>query len=335
MDVNLPVDAVRELVVRSLVGASVSAANAEAMAEVIAMAQADDCPSHGLYRVRGCIDAVRSGKVRPDSEPVIVSEDACVVRVDGASGFAPLALSVGRRPLIEAARRYGAGILAIRNCYHFSALWADIEPLVAQGLVVWAFTVGRHCVALADGRKPAMGANPMAFGFPLGEGRMPYIFDQSISAAARGEVELHARDGRPIPEGWALDGSGEPTRDARAALDGALKAFGGHKGAALGLMIELLAGPLIGDLTSAEALAADSGDGGPLRGGYLMIAIDPRRFAASGENLRSAHAFLRQLREDNPASRLPSERRYKAREASRRHGARVQQWIVDDLLPKG
>ena len=71
---------------------------------------------------------------------------------------------------------------------------------------------------------------------------------------ARGEIELHRRAGQPLPEGWAIDADGQPTTDPAAALAGAMLPFGGHKGSAIGTMIELLAGVMIGDLTSPEVL---------------------------------------------------------------------------------
>ncbi|MCC0297178.1 Ldh family oxidoreductase, partial [Pseudomonas aeruginosa] len=79
----------------------------------------------------------------------------------------------------------------------------------------------------------------------------------------------------PIPLGWGVDEQGEPTTDASAALRGAMLTFGGHKGSALAAMVELLAGPLIGDLTSAESLAYDEGSRSSPYGGELLIAIDP------------------------------------------------------------
>jgi LDH2 family malate/lactate/ureidoglycolate dehydrogenase len=98
-----------------------------------------------------------------------------------------------------------------------------------------------------------LGTNPFAFGWPR-EGQLPYVFDFATSVAARGEIELHRRAGTTLPEGWAIDAEGRPTTDPETALAGAMLSFGGHKGSAIGTMIELLAGIMIGDLTSRGAL---------------------------------------------------------------------------------
>ncbi|RAD84531.1 oxidoreductase, partial [Burkholderia multivorans] len=80
-------------------------------------------------------------------------------------------------------------------------------------------------------------------------------------AIARGDIELHAKQGKPIPPEWAIDAQGRPTTDPQAALQGAMRTFGGHKGSALAAMVELLGGALIGDLTSRESMDFDEGVG--------------------------------------------------------------------------
>lgn len=134
-----------------------------------------------------------------------------------------------------------------------------------------------HGLPLLAGCSHFFGTNPIAFGWPREE-KPPFIFDMATSAAARGEIQLHQRAGKAVPEGWGIDGDGQATTDAQAILDGAMLTFGGHKGSALAAMVELLAGPLIGDMTSAESLAWDNGAGGLPYGGELILALDPVRF---------------------------------------------------------
>jgi len=138
------------------------------------------------------------------------------------------------------------------------------------------------------------------------------VFDQASSASARGEIMLAQRDGHALPEGWAIDQHGNPTTDPSAALGGAQLPFGGYKGAAIALMVELLAGALIGDVLSFEASQRDNKDGGPPVGGEFMIAIDPGRCVAGGDGAASlAHAeqlFEKILEQEG--TRLPADRRY-------------------------
>jgi delta1-piperideine-2-carboxylate reductase len=255
------------------------------------------------------------------------------VQVDGQNGFAPLALRLGYAPLAEKARRHGIAALAVTRIYHFAALWPEVEALAAQGLVALAWTAAMSYVAPAGGNKPLYGTNPMAFAWPR-VGHPPLVFDQASSASARGEIQLHLRAGAPLPEGWAIDADGHPTTDAAAALAGAQLPFGGYKGAALALMIELLAGALIGEVFSFEASERDNHDGGPPVGGELIIAVDPARCVGHGDRPRQlAHAeqlFARILAQEG--TRLPSDRRYAARQRTPTEGITMPQALYEELL---
>ncbi|GLK73510.1 Ldh family oxidoreductase [Ancylobacter dichloromethanicus] len=314
--VRLSLDDVHALARDTLLAAGLGAPHAAAIARSITRAQADECHSHGLYRLLGYVDSVRSGKVERQALPVLTRATPVVLRVDARRGFAPLAIETAVPALIEAAKTYGIAALAIHECYHFSALWADIEPAVEAGLAAWCFTVGQCCVAPSGGSAPLFGTNPIAFGWPGPAGR-PFLFDFATSAAARGEVELKRRAGEPLPEGWAIGPDGAPTTDPATALAGALLPFGGHKGSALSLMVELIAGPLIGDVTSRQARALENGDAGPPLGGELFIAIDPAAFGGEtlGRRLAEAEELFAQVKAQ-PGARLPSERRYAARARS-------------------
>jgi delta1-piperideine-2-carboxylate reductase len=310
----------------------VSQAQARAVADTITAAERDDCKSHGLFRLPGYVSSVRSGKVTADAVPQVCDLAPAIVQVDGQNGFAPLALQIGCAPLAEKARHHGIAALAVTRIYHFAALWPEVEALAAQGLVALACTAAMSYVAPAGGSKPLYGTNPMAFAWPR-QGHPPLVFDQASSASARGEIQLHLRDGTPIPTGWALDAAGRPTTDPAAALAGAQLPFGGYKGAAIALMIELLAGALIGEVFSFEASALDNDDGGPPIGGELVIALDPSRCVAPGDQSRQlAHAeqlFTHILAQEG--TRLPSDRRYAARQRTPIEGITIPSPLYEEL----
>ncbi|QIB34292.1 Ldh family oxidoreductase [Ancylobacter pratisalsi] len=328
--VRISLDEVHALCRDTLLGVGLAEPHALAIARSITRAQADECHSHGLYRLLGYVASVRSGKAARDVLPVLSRTTPVILRVDARRTFAPLAIEIGVPALVEAAKTYGIAALAIHDCYHFSALWADIEPAVDAGLAAWCFTIGQSCVAPAGGTRPLLGTNPIAFGWP-GPKQAPFIFDFATSAAARGEIELKRRAGEPIPQGWAVGPDGAPTTDPAQALAGALLPFGGHKGSALSMMVELIAGPLIGDLTSRQAAAVENGDSGPPLGGELFIAIDPAVFgpATLDQRLAEADAVFAAARQQ-PGVRLPSERRYAARARSR-EGALVSAALLAEL----
>jgi delta1-piperideine-2-carboxylate reductase len=314
-----------------LTGHGVSAEQARAVADTVTNAERDECKSHGLFRIPGYLKSVLSGKVDGQAIPEVNDLAPAVVHVDAKRGYAPLALEVGAVHLAEKARTQGIAALAITDCHHFAALWPETERLAEQGFVAFAFTGSNSFVAPAGGKQKLYGTNPMSFAWPRA-GRSPVVFDQASSASARGEIQLHLRDGHTLPDGWAIDADGNPTNDPSAALAGAQLPFGGYKGAAIALMVELLAGALIGDVFSFEVSERDNGDGGPPTGGEFMIAIDPSRTRKDGGVATMAHAellFERILGQDG--TRLPSDRRFAARTRTAADGVSVAQVLYDDL----
>ncbi|QVM94641.1 Ldh family oxidoreductase [Pseudomonas sp. SORT22] len=305
--------------------------HARAVSDTIVAGERDGCASHGLYRVLGCVGSLKAGKVVADARPEVIDQAPSIVCVDAGGGFSQLAFQAGL-PLLQAkAQRNGIAALAINRCVHFSALWVEIEQLAEAGLVALAFTPSHAWVAPAGGHRPVFGTNPIAFGWPRA-GTHPYVFDFATSAIARGDIELHRRAGKAIPEGWGVDEHGQPSTDPNVVLDrGAMLTFGGHKGSALAAMVELIAGPLIGDLTSAESLAhADGSKSSPYHG-ELLIALDPRRFLgdAADQHLARAEVVFESI--EGQGARLPSARRYTARARSLVEGVEIPQALYNDL----
>lgn len=320
-------DEIRVMVHRALVDNGLGTGQAQIIADVVTRAEADACRSHGLYRVAGYVAALRAGRVNAAARPRLHQRTPSVLYVDGDGGFAPVAAGAGQGALVAAARRNGIAAMALGNTHHFSALWADLEPLVDEGLVVWAFVIGQCSVAPHGGSRRLMGTNPIAFGWPRPEGGA-FIFDFATSAAARGEVELKRLAGEPIPEGWGIDRDGRPTTDPAEALSGALLPFGGHKGSALSMMVELIAGPLIGEMTSRQVAALGIADPGPPPGGELFIAIDPAAFGT--DSRRAGEGFFADAL-DQPGLRLPSARRHAARTRSRAQGVEVPLGLLQEI----
>ncbi|HEY0214304.1 MAG TPA: Ldh family oxidoreductase [Paenirhodobacter sp.] len=291
--------------------AGVTPAGSAALADVIVHAERDACKSHGVYRIEGCLRTIKAGKTRPDSVPRQVDGSGAIIRIDAQGGFSPVAFRHGLPALVERTRELGLAALVINDCTHFSALWHEVEALTAQGLAGLAMCPSYATVAPTGGLRPLLGTNPLAFGWPRA-GTNPYVFDFATSMAARGEIELHRRAGTPLPAGWALDADGLPTTDPQAALNGAMLPFGGHKGSAISTMIELLAGAMIGDFLSPEALDWLGTTSLAPRHGELILAFDPARFAAGrGDPLAHAETLFTDI--VGQGARLPSQRRFDAR----------------------
>ena len=324
----LSLDDIHQLASRVLLAHGFSSRQASSIADTVTAAERDGCASHGLFRIAFYVAALKNPTANAQAEPQLRVNDSCVVHVDALRGFCPLALQTGLPALAKKASGQGIAALAIHNTYNIAALWPEVELLAGQGLVAFAFTTSNAYVAPAGGTKPVYGTNPMAFGFPR-ENQPPLVFDQASSASARGEIQLHRRDGKPLPDGWAIDSHGQPTNDPAAALEGAQLPFGGYKGAALALMVELLAGALIGDNLSLESSASDTHGVGAPFGGELLLAIAPQHFNSCGHAQRAERLFDEILHQ--PGTRLPSQRRYDQRQQSLAHGVPIANGLLAEL----
>lgn len=308
--VRMTLEDCRALAVEVLTRHGCDDANAAAIADTITAAERDRAHSHGLFRLPGYVTSLRNGKANGRAAPTAERIAPTVVRVDGDGGYAPLAQKLGLPLLFETAREQGMAALAIVRTIHFAALWPETEAVAGQGLAALALTSSPPYVAAPGGRTPFFGTNPMSFAWPRA-GRPPMVFDQASAAMARGEIMMAARDGRRVPDGAGLDAEGRPTNDPEAILAGAQLPFGGYKGGAIALMIDLLAGPLIGEVTSIEAGDGDNGDGTAALGGEIVLALDPARFGADDAEARGERLFARMLEQEGV--RLPGDRRLKAR----------------------
>jgi len=285
-------------------------ANASALAKTVTTAERDGSLSHGLFRVPGYVASLKSGKVNGKAQPSIEQNLASVITVDGNMGYAPYSLEKGLPILAEAASKTGIAVMRLINSFHFAALWPETEFLAEKGLTGIACTVYKPTVAPAGAKKPFFGTNPMSFSWPRPK-KNPVVFDMATSTLALGDVQIAARDGHPVPHGTGLGPDGNPSDNPTEILKGVLLPFGGYKGSAISLMVELFSAGLTGDNFSYEAAKKDNNDGGPPKGGELVIAISPELVAGDGWVSHSEDFF--QKLEGLQGLRMPGERRHKNR----------------------
>lgn len=295
-----------------LANAGLGRPHAAAVARIIAAGERDGSKSHGIHRIDMCLSAIKAGTVELTAEPKLNDDGGTIVRIDAAGGFSSLASEMGAPVLAERAREHGLAAMVINDCVHFSALWPEIEMLTERGIAALSMCPSYAAVAPHGGSEPLLGTNPIAFGWPR-RNKPPFVFDFATSMVARGEIELYRRAGDPLPDGWAIDAEGTPTNRPEDALAGALLPFGVHKGSAISIMVELLAGVMIGDLTSKGVIEELGSMALAPRHGELVIAMDPARFAAGRDRdpFERAEALFEAITEQG--ARLPAQRRFAAR----------------------
>lgn len=316
------------LAVRVLTTAGVTPANAEAVAKALVAAEADGLASHGLSRLPAYTDQAHAGKVDGKADPTLTETAAAALMVDAKDGFAFPAIARGLARAAEMVKSAGVVGVGITNSHHFGAAGYHVEPLAERGLVALVFGNSPAAIAPWGGSRALFGTNPIAFACPQQE-RPPLVIDLSLSKVARGKIMVAAQKGEPIPEGWALDTQGKPTRDAKAAMAGTMLPMGDAKGAALVLLVEILSAALTGAHFGYEASSFFDAKGPPPRVGQFFFVLDPSRFG--GVDFAARVGDLAKAILDQPGTRLPGERRLKLRAAAHSNGIRVAPELLADL----
>jgi delta1-piperideine-2-carboxylate reductase len=311
--VSLTLEEIGELATRAFSQNGCDEANTQALVRTVTMAERDGAHSHGLFRIPGYVASLRSGKVNGNARPVVTHKTPVIIDVEGENGYAPLAIERGVPVLAEAAKNLGVAVMRLTHSHHFAALWPEAEAIAAHGLIGLACVCYLPLVAPHGGAKPIFGTNPIAFAWPR-PGQRPVVIDMATAAMAQGEVQIAAREGYKVPLGTGLDPKGRLTTDPSEILQGVLLPFGGYKGSALALIVELLAAGAIGERFSFEAAEADNHDGGPPRGGEFMLAISPELLAGP-DWAEHCEGFFRRF-EGIEGTRLPGSRRHKIRISS-------------------
>ncbi len=287
--------------------------NAAVIAANMAAAERDGSRSHGVFRLRDYLSTLESGYVDGLATPIVHDAAAGFIRVDARNGYAQVALADAGDRLADKARSQGIAVLAIRESHHLGALYLDVEGFAEVGLLALSLVNSMAVVAPPGANRAVYGTNPVAFAAPVA-GSAPLIFDQASSTMAHGDVRVAAREGRALEPGAGIDRNGEPTADPHEILNGgALLTFGGHKGASIALMVEILCAGLVGSQFSFEVdWSAHPGARSP-RTGQTVIVIDPSVGAGHLAPLSRRTGDLVDALGRAGQSRLPGRRRVEAR----------------------
>jgi len=311
--ISLSLDEIYELAKKILLHNGCDNENASILSSTIMRAERDGSHSHGLFRLPAYVAALKSKKVNGKAKPQIKKISPSILKVLGNSAFAPMVLKVGLPELIKLAKETGVAVLAVTNSHHMAALWPETEAIAEEGLVGFACTSYMPLVAPAGAKKALFGTNPISFAWPR-PGKTPIVYDMATSSMAMGDVMVAARDGKKVPLGTGLNKDGKETTDPKEITKGSggvLLPFAGYKGSAIAMMVELLAGALVGEAFSYETAEKDNKDGGPPRGGEFLLAISPEKITDSGW-IKHSEDFFKKM-SSMEGVRLPGERRHKNR----------------------
>ena len=319
----------RDFASRALQRAGASETMAMMTAAALVDAEAQGLSSHGIARVAQYATHLRNGRADGRAVPVIARERGGAVLIDARCGlaFPACALAVGEA--VSRAREFGVSFAAVTNSHHFGVAAWHLAPIAQARMVGLAFGNSPAAMPAAGGRRALFGTNPIAAVFPR-EASPPLTIDLSLSEAARGKVMVAAKEGRPIPLGWALDAHGQPTTDAKAALQGSMLAMGGTKGAMLALVVELLVTALTGAAMGFEASSFFVDEGNRPRIGQAFVAIDPDALAGNARYFERVETLVTAMLDDEGV-RLPGARRAALAECAAQDGVDIAPALLQQL----
>ncbi len=325
---KLSIEELTQLATRALKRAGASKAMAQAAAQALVAAEMEGLSGHGLSRVALYAQHLQQGRANGKAKPKIIRKKGGTCLVDANGGLAFLAAALAAKEAVKRAKRYGIAFAGVTNSHHFGAAAYHLAPLAEAGLIGLAFTNSPPAINAWGGKKAFFGTNPVAAIFPRRAGP-PIVVDLSLTEVVRGKIMLYAKEGKPIPLGWALDKDGNPTTDPKAALTGSLTAIGGVKGTALALMVEVLCVALTGAAFSFENDSYFEPGNAP-RIGHAILAIDPDALAGSGPYFSRMEEMISRMLADEGV-RLPGARRHESAGRARTEGIEISDSLHREL----
>ncbi|MFZ4745056.1 MAG: Ldh family oxidoreductase [Limnohabitans sp.] len=319
------------LVAGELRRAGANADMADATAKALVLAEAQGLSSHGLSRVNQYATHLRNGRVNGDAVPVVVKRKGAALLVDAHEGlaFAACELAVGQA--ILAAKENGVAFAGVIRSHHCGVVVDHLRAVAQAGMVGIGFANSPAAMPAAGGLHPIFGTDPIAAIFPR-RNNLPLMIDLSLSEVARGKLMVAAKEGKSIPQGWALDAQGNPTTDPKAGLSGAMLPFGSRadaspKGAMLALMVELLVTAVIGANFGYEASSFFVDEGNRPGLGQAFIVIDPGALAGREQFLSRVEVLVGEMLKDEGV-RLPGTRREELRLQALAGGVQVAEELL-------
>ncbi len=320
------------LVLRALRAAGAGDAMARSVARALVLAESQGLSGHGLSRVGQYCTHLRNGRADGRAVATVARHKGAAVLVDAGAGLAFPACDLAVDKAIATARELGVCFAGVTNSHHAGVMVDHLRPAAQAGMVALAFANSPAAMPAAGGRHPVFGTNPVAAIFPRRDAD-PLMIDLSLSEVARGKLMVAAKEGRPIPSGWALDADGEPTTDPHQGMLGSMLPVGAAtspKGAMLALVVELLVTAVIGAQFGFEASSFFVDEGNQPRIGQAFIVIDPAALAGIDRYYERMETVVTEMLRDDGV-RLAGARRLVLERKAARDGLQVADAMVAQL----
>lgn len=305
----IPFEVIENFMIDVMEKAGIPRADGKIVADVLVQADKLGFDSHGVNRLKPIyLDRIKDGILNPETHFEIVKETPTTAVVDGHNGMGHVISYKAMELAIEKAKKYGMGMVAVRNSTHYG--FAGYYPLMAvkENMIGITGTNARPSIAPTFGVENMLGTNPLTFGMPSDEA-FPFLLDCATSITQRGKVEVYARQGKEMPKGWVIDENGESKTNSaevledliagRAAftpLGGVGEETGGYKGYGYATVVEILSAALQQGAFMKALMGVKDGKKVPYPLGHFFIVIDISAFTEPDSFKKITGDILRDLR---------------------------------------
>ena len=308
---------------------------ARIVTDVLLRAELQGVSSHGLTRIGVYLDRIGKGLINIKPQMKLDFKFPALGILDADNALGHVAAYDAMSAAIEKAKAFGIGMVGVKNSNHFGAASYFAEMAANDNLVGFVISNGPPATPPWGGKEMYFGTNPLAVCIPGGESG-PIIVDMATSIVARGKIIKAAKEDRPIESGWALDEDGNPTTDANKALKGCLLPMGGHKGSAITMLIELMAGLLTGAGYGRQVAWQYDESAGKGNVGHIFCAINPENFMDLEEVKARMDNFHNEIKSMPRAAgfeeiRLPGESKRRNYSSNIQNGLEINESLYNTL----
>lgn len=304
---------------------------AERVARSLAESDLVGHDSHGIIRIMPYLNYVRIGRLKPEAQVEVIEDRAASALLDAHWGVGQVAAEMAMNLAIEKARQGGVGMVGVRHCNHIGRVGEYSMLAALQGLIgIVACNVGEATVAAFGGTSRVLGTNPLSVAVPAGK-RPAFWMDFATAACAEGKLKVARATNQAVPPGWILDKDGQPSTNALDFYDGGvILPWGGHKGYAICLLMDLLGGALTGH--GCPSLPEWKGGNG-----VLAIAIDIEAFLPREAFEQTVERLFEKVKSGPTAEGvdeilIPGELEFRAREERAKNGVQIPETVWQQIL---
>ncbi len=325
--------------------------DAKVIGDVLIESDRRGIDSHGIGRLKPIyLDRIEIGIMNPETHIEVLKDDMTTAVLDGHNGMGHVVGKKAMEMAIEKAKKYGMGMVAVRNSNHYGIAGYYVTMATDAGMIGVTGTNARPSIAPTFGVENMMGTNPLTFGIPTDE-QFPFVLDCATSITQRGKIEVYGRAGKQLPPGWVIGSDGSTRTDtdqvlkdfttgeaALTPLGGIGDVLGGYKGFGYALVVEILSAALQDGAFMKQLNGFDENHKAiPYPLGHFFIAIDPERFMGLETFKRIAGTICREIRASRKApgqDRIytAGEKEYEAWQYRKHHGCPVPESLQKAMV---